>query len=95
MLYWRELGPQSGQYSINIGVKISNSLFFFYYFLFDYFRQVRYMRFDQAVGFLPVLRSSFIFPLDVPRISIPVRADGLSEFHSLIVQSLFPAQYRM
>lgn len=27
MLYWRELGPQSGQYSINIGVKVSNSLF--------------------------------------------------------------------
>lgn len=23
MLYWRELGPQSGQYSINIGVKVS------------------------------------------------------------------------
>lgn len=85
MLYWRELGPQSGQYSINIGVKVSNSLLFF--FSLDYFRHVRYMRFAikrSASGSTFFLH--FVARHAANINSCPCRC--LSEFHSLTVHAI-------
>lgn len=83
MLYWRELGPQSGQYSINIGVKVSIKFTFssidttYIVYLYDQAAGVRFYTY-----FLP-----FYSYVDVPQMSKTalVPCLNLSKFRSLIV----------
>lgn len=83
MLYWRELGPQSGQYSINIGVKVSIK------FTFSSIDTTRtsYIYMVRSGGRRPFLHITFVLLLDVPQMSkqtlVPCR--NLSEFRLLIV----------
>lgn len=83
MLYWRELGPQSGQYSINIGVKVSIK------FTFSSISttHIVYLYENQAAGVHFYILPSVLFlcrrAANVKTALVPCL--NLSEFRSLIV----------